>query len=154
MDVCSLFPNCKLKECRGYILEALECGLLAYEDVDVLFMLKFLALTEGNPGGELEEFVPTPKGTTTLHSLLKNDNVGQFYGAQRSHSLMTQQQIRKAVGRTIGQALQVTYRNHNYTVGGEIHRQSDGGPQGLSTAVEGSETYMLGFDRKFLKRLE
>ena len=47
----------------------------------------------------------------------------------------------------------MTYTNHNYTAAGRIHQQSDGGPQGLSTAVEASELYMLKFDRKFLKLL-
>ena len=34
-----------------------------------------------------------------------------------------------------------------------MHRQHDGGPQGLNTAVEASELYMLIFDKRFLELL-
>ena len=53
----------------------------------------------------------------------------------------------------ICQGLAVTYQNHYYTAAGVIHRQEDGGPQGVCTAVEASEIYMLAFDRKFLVKL-
>ena len=35
-----------------------------------------------------------------------------------------------------------------------MHRQTDGGPQGLSTAVEASDLYMLEFDRVYLLLLK
>ena len=40
MDVKSLFQNCKLRESKGHIQEALELGLLEYEDLDLSFMVK------------------------------------------------------------------------------------------------------------------
>ena len=46
-----------------------------HEDIDVGFMLKYLAMT-GNAGGELEDYMPTPKGTTTLHSQVTNEHPG------------------------------------------------------------------------------
>ena len=55
-----------------------------------------------------------------------------------------------AVGWAISKALEVTYTHHHYTVGGQIHKQLDGGPQGLNTAVEASNIYMLLFDKRFL----
>ena len=39
-------------------------------------------------------------------------------------------------------------------MGGEVHKQSDGGPQGLSTGVEASYLYMLEFDRAYLVLLK
>ena len=54
------------------------------------------------------------------------------------------------VGWTITQALEFTYGHHYYSVGGKVFKQADGGPQGLDTAVECSEVYMLEFDRGFL----
>ena len=63
---------------------------------------------------------------------------------------MGSEEVRQLVGWGITKALELAYRNHHYTVGGAIHKQEDGGPQGLNTAVEASEVYMLEFDRKFL----
>ena len=82
--------------------------------------MKYWAIT-GNAGGELGDYIPTPKGTTTLHSLVTNEHPGQFHGAQKPACQLPQGLRVKAIGRTIGQALEVTYTNHNYTVGGAIH---------------------------------
>ena len=49
-----MFPNCKLRESKGHIQEALDQGLLEYEDLDVNFMLKYLVMTE-KFWGELED---------------------------------------------------------------------------------------------------
>ena len=67
---------------------------------------------------------------------------------------MTQDEVLQAVGWTVTEALGITYGNHHYNMGGQLFYQTDGGPQGLKTAVEGSKIYMIQFDRKFVKQLE
>ena len=59
-----------------------------------------------------------------------------------------------AVGWTLTKGLEVCYRNHHYTVGGQIFCQADGGPQGVKASVEASENYMLQIDSKLLGALE
>ena len=67
---------------------------------------------------------------------------------------MSEEEQSLAHGWAISKALEATYKNHFYTVGGEVHHQTDGGPQGLDTAVEGAELYMVVFDSKFLIMLK
>ena len=41
-------------------------------------MLPYLAITVGRTGTTVDKFLPEPKGTTTLHSLVSRDNPNQF----------------------------------------------------------------------------
>ena len=66
---------------------------------------------------------------------------------------MTKREERQLVGWVLTKALEVSYKSHHYTAGGEIFKQRDGGPEGLDTAVEACDLYMLRFDDKLLKRL-
>ena len=115
------------------------------------FMLKYLSVTGAAVDKEIQKYVPPAKGTTTLHSLTTNEHQGQFYPAEQPPEAMSEEEKSLAHGWAITKALETTYQNHFYTVGGDVHHQSDGGPQGLDTAVEGSELYMVAFDDKFLK---
>ena len=138
MDVCSLYPNCLLKDTAKHLREALKEGATTFRNTDMAFCLKYLAVTEAPVDKELAEFMPLPKGTTTLHSLITNEHQGQFHPAEKPPELMGEAEKTLAHGWAISKALEATYQNHFYTVGGEVHHQSDGGPQGLDTAVEGA----------------
>ena len=153
MDVKSLYPNCKLKEASSHIRTALGLVETNFEQTDRRFMLKYLGLTVGKTNTTLDLFIPVPKGTTTLHSMVTNETPGQFHDPEECADHMSQTQIRQAVGWVMSKALEVTYRHHHYTVGGAVHRQHDGGSQGLNTAVEASELYMLIFNKRFLELL-
>ena len=83
-------------------------------------------VTEGKTKSGLDKFIPEKKGTTTLHSLVKKDSPGQFHDAQCDASLMTKRDERQLVGWVLTKALEVSYRSHHYTSGGEIFRQRYG----------------------------
>ena len=101
----------------------------------------------------MDKYLPEPKGTTTLHSLVSRDNPNQFHDPTEVHNLMSEAEVNQAVDWVITEALGVTYKHHPYIVEGQIYHQKDGGPQGLKAAVEGSEIYMIQFDSKFIKIL-
>ena len=125
-----------------------------YVNCNRRFLLKYLSITGQAKGTDIEKYIPQAKGTTTLHSLVKNEHQGQFQDALVNPDQMTQEEVTEAQSWAITQALEVTYGTHFYTAGGQVHKQTDGGPQGLSTAVEASDLYMLqGFDCKYLRRL-
>ena len=147
IDVESLYPNCKLKEASTHIRTALGLVNTTFENLDKRFLLRYIGLTTGRTNTALDQFIPTPKGTTTLHSMVNRESPGQFHDPAECADFMSHGQIRRAVGWAISKALEVTYTHHHYTVGGQIHKQQDGGPQGLNTAVEASEIYMLLFAR-------
>ena len=105
-------------------------------------MSKFIALSFGKTNTSLDKYIPTPKGTTTLHSFTKRDAPGQFWDAEVDPSFMSDSERRQMVGWAISQGLQVTYKNHYYSAAGVICRQADGGPQGVCTAMEASEIYL------------
>merc|ERR1711954_521606 len=65
---------------------------------------------------------------------------------------MTDEDRRAVVSWALSHELEITYKHHHYTVGGEVYRQAGGGPQGLKAAVESSKIYMLQFDSKFLDK--
>ena len=89
-----------------------------------------------------------------FHSLVKNERPIQFWDSETNPDFMSEDDRRAVAGWALSQGLEVTYKHHHYTVGGEVFRQTDGGPQGLKAAVESSEIYMLQFDSKFLSKLE
>ena len=153
MDVKSLYPNCKLREASQHVKDTARLGLTSYCNVDYKKLSKYLALTVGKTNSNLDKYLPTPKGTTTLHSFTRRDTPGQFWDAELDPSLMTDGERKMMVAWGICQGLAVTYQNHYYTAAGVIHRQEDGGPQGVCTAVEASEIYMLAFNRKYLVKL-
>merc|ERR1711954_438191 len=148
MDVNSLYPSCLLKEAYGHIRDALKRGHTKFHKVDMQFLLKYIAATEGKTGTTLDKFLPTPKGTTTLHSMTFNETCHQFWGAEEPACQMAEEHRTLAIGWGISKVLEVTYKHHHYTVGGKVYQQADGGPQGLKTDAEASE-----FGDKFLGKL-
>ena len=128
MDANSLYPSCLLRETTAHIRDALGTGCTKFQNLDRRFMLRYLAITVGRTGTTVDKYLPEPKGTTTLHSLVSRDNPNQFHNPLETHSLMTEAEENQAVGWVITEALGVTYKHHHYTVGGRIYRQKDGGP--------------------------
>ena len=97
MDVCSLYPNCKLKEATKHIRAALTRVKTKHVNMDKRFLLKYLALTQGTTNTTLDKYIPTAKGTTTLHSLVFNETPNQFHEAEANPDFMdgaeTQQRV-------------------------------------------------------------
>ena len=154
MDADALYPSCKVKEAAAHIREAIKLASVDFQGVDRRFLCRYLAITKGKTGTAVDRFLPMAKGTTTLHSLVERDAPGQFWDSDMDPSLMNDNDKNQLVGWALTEALEVTYSHHYYTVGGQVFRQKDGGPQGLDTAVEASEVYMLMFDKKYLARLQ
>ena len=59
-----------------------------YNNVDYKKLTKFLALTVEKTNTALDKYIPTPKGTTTLHSFTRRDPPGQFFDPESDPSLM------------------------------------------------------------------
>ena len=78
IDICSLYPNCKLVGCKRLIKETVELGHTKFEGLDKQFMLKFLGIEGARTGTSADRLIPQPKGTTTLNSLTTNEHQGQF----------------------------------------------------------------------------
>ena len=153
MDVNLLCPSCLLKETTEHIRDALNSGHTKFQGLDKRFLLRYLGMTMGKSGTPIDKYIPEPKGTTTLHSMVQRDTSQQFHEPEENYNVMSEAEENQAVGWVITQALGVTYKHHHYTVNGQVYRQTDGGPQGLNAAVEAAEIYMLKFDGRFLKIL-
>ena len=99
-----------------------------HANLDKRFLLKYLALTQGKTNTTLDKYIPTAKGTTTLHSLVFNETPNQFHEVEANLVFMNVAETRQLVGWGISRALEVAYRNHYYTMCGDVHRQTDIGP--------------------------
>ena len=73
MDVKSLYPNCKLKEASTHIRTALGMVNTTFENLDKRFLMIYIGLTTGRTNTALDQFIPTPKGTTKLHTMVNRD---------------------------------------------------------------------------------
>ena len=78
MDVKSLYPSCKAKQTGEHIIEFFKNTDLTFNGVHVNSIVKYLALTGFKGEGGLEDYIPKPKGTTTLNSWLKTEGPNQL----------------------------------------------------------------------------
>ena len=63
-------------------------------------------------------------------------------------------QKRRMLSKTVEIMIIAGMENHVYKFGNEIKKQMAGGPIGLSLTGEVADCYLIGWDKKFLKRLE
>ena len=63
-------------------------------------------------------------------------------------------QKRRMLSKTVEIMIIAGMENHVYRFGNEIKKQMAGGPIGLSLTGEVADCYLIGWDKKFLKRLE
>ena len=116
-------------------------------------MVKFLDIVGTTTGTDLYDFIPSPKGTTSLKCWLRTETDNQFYPANKEGCLASQKEINQLLGCCITKCLNKVMLNHYYTVGGQVYNQNDGSPMGLDTSVEGSDLYMLAWELAFICKL-
>ena len=108
MDADALYPSCKVKEAAAHVREGIRTSGVDFIGVDKRFMSRYIAITRGKTGTAIDKFLPTPKGTTTLHSLVERDTPGQFWEAEQDPSFMTDMEKNQLVGLVLTYALKVT----------------------------------------------
>merc|ERR1711954_623449 len=107
MDVNALYSSCLLKEASSHIRDALKQGHTWFEQTDIRFILRYLGITFGQTGVQaLDKYIPQPKETTTLHSLVTRETQHQFWEAQENPDFMTREEKLLAITNTQPSALQ------------------------------------------------
>ena len=81
--------------------------------------------------------------------------MNQFHGPPEvSCENLTRPDVNVLLGSITSKCVQTVMENHYFTVGGEIFRQSDGGPTGLDLTVEVAAIYMLLWDLAVLQKFK
>ena len=153
LDVKSLYTMCKSRTMGEHIRTFFKQSKLRYEGVNCKSLVRYLALTHMRTNTQLDDFIPPPKGTTTMKSWLTTETDHQFNEAVVEGCLANQEETNQLLGHCITNCLDIAMKNHYYTVGGNIYRQKDGSAMGVDASVEGCDLYMLAWDRLFLRKL-
>ena len=118
LDVKSLYPSCKAKQTGEYIVEFFKKTDLSFHGVNSNAIVKYLALTGFKGEGGLSDYIPRPKGTTTLKSWLKTESPNQFNDPVKEICLAGPQVRNQLLGHVVAKATEVVIKNHHYTLGG------------------------------------
>ena len=118
LDVKSLYPSCKAKQTGEYIVEFFKQTDLSFNGVNLNAIVRYLALTGFKGEGGLNDYIPKPKGTTTLNSWLKTESPNQFREPIKEICLAETQVINQLLGHVVAKATEVVIKNHYYTLGG------------------------------------
>ena len=135
-----------------HIKRLLRDSNLNFESINLKALVRFLALKSCNTG--LEDYIPMPKGTTTLKSWLRTETNNQFRDPVLESCMASKTETNQLLGCCIAECIDVVMKNHFYTIGGVTYKQKDGSPMGLDTSVEGSDLYMLAWEHAFLNKLK
>jgi len=161
MDVKALYPSILWQMAAKSAKEAIARSKLEWEEIDLVTLVRYLAVRvdrEVIVKEGLEDVVPLPKGTTTLKSLAnpkgkqarRTEGASQFYPCKKVPS---KEHITKVIGLMVADCIETCMKNHFYTIGGEIRRQSLGGAIGSDLTGESARVYMMLWDKRYMKRL-
>ena len=156
MDVKALFPNCKKQKTSLHIEKAFKITNIDFKNIDREYLVKIVSVvTRGKHQDQtLKQFLMVPKPRTTLNSFLKRSSMGQFLGPPvKSWQELTQLQLNQLLGCLSASSVKKVMENHFFTLGGQIHQQTDGGCIGVGMTVEIAAIYMLVWDLSFLTKL-
>ena len=107
MDVRSLYPSCKAKETGDHVKRLFRANTLNFEAINTQALLKYLSLTVNRTNTNLDDFIPIPKGTTTLKSWLREDNNSQFHPPTKSNHELTEADYKVLIGECVAQGINV-----------------------------------------------
>ena len=141
----------------AHIKKAFKITNVDFTNIDREFLIKIVSVvTRGKHQDEnLKQFLMVPKPRTTLNSFLKRSSMGQFLGPPvKSYEELTKLQINQLLGCLTSNSVKKIMENHFFTLGGQIHKQTDGGCIGVDMTVEIAAIYMLVWDLSFLTKLK
>ena len=157
MDVCALYPNCKVAPTIKKIEELVTKSGLEFDNINLGFLTKFVSvLTRGIVSDQqLQRFIQIPKRRTTVNSYMRRQAEEQFDGpALEEPRNLSHEQVRSLIAIAAAKSTKVVMENHFYQIGGKIYRQREGSAIGVDLSVESASLYMTDWDDSFLKKLK
>ena len=117
LDVKSLYPSCKAKQMGEHIIQFFKDLDISFQGLNLKAIVRYLALTGFQGENGLEDYIPVPKGTTTLNSWLVMESPNQFRDPVKEICLAGDDVIRQLLGHVVAKATEVVIKNHYYTLG-------------------------------------
>ena len=159
LDIVKWYPSMELKRLIEVIMELMMEADLDVEEIDFDQLGIYIATSLTNEeirNVDLEKVVPKRRegkraGITNKDIWLTEGDKCQWILPERKPCKLEKQKM-FTVGICIG--VKLVMENHIYRFGGELRRQTSGGPIGVELTGALADLFMLYWDRKFLNKLK
>ena len=162
LDVKALYPSLEINTTTELISEAILRSDIHFSGINWRNACLYLALTlseEEKEHPSIKDILPRRKtrrgrkpGITT------GEVMGPLYEEERESLFgplpkqLSEEEKRIVLAKVIKQATYTTMKNHTYRFGGDIRKQREGGPIGLSLSGTLARIVMLWWDKQFLEK--
>ena len=161
-DVASLYPSLDAERVADLVYKAVMESGIKWEQIDYLEATRYIALNwteEQCSNSKLRRVLPRRRSNKgTRPGVRGTGPSGPTRGDQeqwrwRPNLKLKEAEKREILARVIQIAVNVMFRTHVYTFGGQTYRQTSGGPIGLRSTCAVARLVMKVWDDKWLARL-
>ena len=131
MDIVGLYPNITQEIAKQAVIHAVSESTIEIRGVNKDFLVRYIAITTPREVIDeigIEEYIPFPRSTTTLNSLINDPKPSQFKDPVTK--FIPDHLINTIIGVAIAQAVEVVMKHNYFKLGDNYYCQTDGGAIG------------------------
>ena len=159
MDVKALYPSITKELAAAAVIQSFKETTVKFNNINTDDLVKYVSLTTTKQfqiQHKIQQYIPTPKSTTTLNSFQTNPNPNQFSKPKQNIREDDENQtiLKTILGIAISEAVKTAMYHHYFRFNNNIYRQIEGGSTGADLTGEISRIVMLLWDIAFNNKLK